>query len=300
MALLPILNELMRRDLRRCGVSSRTVQIQGAELHYYDGAGSGHGPPVLLVHGFGDSANSWYQSLVPLKRALRRVIAIDMPGAGRSKLPEGRDHLTLSELYERAVEFVRDVVGEPCVLVGNSLGGALTLRFAARQDELCRGAIAIAPAGPPMTPDELQGLRDAFAAPDRASAHAVLQRIFTSPPLPLFLVENDIRAIWRSPAVRKILESIDPGDFISPEELGQIAGPCEVLWGTDERLLPSSFIEYFRKNLPPQARIEIVHGWGHLPQMERPKEVVERIVGFVRSLEAAPLRAVENSRAQVL
>ncbi|MHB1844612.1 MAG: alpha/beta fold hydrolase [Deltaproteobacteria bacterium] len=288
----------MKRDLGRCGVASRNAAVQGAQIHYYDGAGGGHGPPVLLVHGFGDSANTWYQALVPLKRALGRVLALDMPGAGWSKLPEGRDHLSLRELYQATVEFVREVVGEPCVVVGNSLGGALALRFAARQPELCRGVMAIAPAGPPMTPEEFRELRDAFSAPDRAAARSVLKRIFTAPPFPLFLIDNDIRAVWRSPAVRKLLEGIDPEDFLLPGELAQIRVPCEVLWGTDERLLPSSFIDYFRQKLLPPARIEVVRGWGHVPQMERPSEVVERIVGFVRSLEASP--AVEKQRASLL
>jgi pimeloyl-ACP methyl ester carboxylesterase len=285
MALLSVFNQLIRKDLIRCGVASHTASILGAEVHYYEAAGNPGAPPILLVHGFGDSSNTWYQLIGPLARSLGRVYALDLPGVGFSKLPEGRDFLNLEECVQTVGQFCREVIREPCVLLGQSLGGALVLRQASRAEQPFLGVVAIAPAGARMTETEWQDLRSAFDVPDRAAARVLLGRIFTAPPWPLVLVENDLRAVWRSVPMRKLIESLRPhDDFLSPEELARIRIPSLLLWGTDERLLPSSMLAYYRRHLP-ETRIEVMHGWGHAPQLERPTEVVDRVVPFALGLE---------------
>ncbi|MHB8419342.1 MAG: alpha/beta fold hydrolase [Myxococcales bacterium] len=290
MAVLSILNQIIRKDLVRSGVASRTVRLAGAEVHYYDAPGVGRAPPLLLVHGFGDSANTWYQLIGPLARELGRVYALDLPGVGFSKLPAGRDHLDLAESIEVVRAFCAEVIREPCLLVGQSLGGAMVLRLGGRDVHPWTGVAAVAPAGARMTEAEWLDLRAAFDVPDLAAARALLQRIFISPPIPLVLIERDLRAVWRSTPVRKLMESLRPDDFLTPEELARIRVPALVLWGTDERLLPPTLLGYYREKLP-QARIEVVHGWGHAPQQERPAELAARLVQFALGL-TAPKRAV--------
>ena len=299
MALLSVYNRLIRRDLARCGVASRGVGLRGGAVHYYDAPGRAAGPPLVLVHGLGDSANSWYQTIIPLARELGRVYALDLPGVGFSGLPAGRDHLSLEECVEVVADFCREVVREPCVLVGHSLGGALVLRLAARDVQRWLGVAALAPPGARIAAAEWQALIHAFAVPDRAAGRALLCRIFTAPPWPLVLVENDIRAVWRSAPVKKLIEAIRPGDFLGAAELGRIRCPCLLLWGTDERLLPPSLLDAFQRDLPPHARVEVVRGWGHAPQLERPTEVIERLIAFAESLPALG-GAVATGRSQLL
>jgi pimeloyl-ACP methyl ester carboxylesterase len=283
MALLSLFNQLIRKDLVRSGVASRTVRLEGAEVHYYEAPGVGRAPPLLLVHGFGDSANTWYQLIGPLARSLGRVYALDLPGVGWSKLPEGRDHLNLEQSIQVVQAFCAEVIREPCLLMGQSLGGAMVLRLGSRNVHPWIGVAAIAPAGARMSEHEWNELRGAFEVPDRAAARALLQRIFNDPPVPFVLIEQDLRAVWRSTAVRKLMDSLRPEDFLTPEELARIQVPTLVLWGTDERLLPSTLLDYYRRHLP-RARIEVVHGWGHAPQQERPQELAARLVPFALGL----------------
>ncbi len=287
MALLSVLNRLIERDLVRCGVASRHIEILGAQVHYYDAPGHRSFPPTLLVHGFGDTANTWYQVLVPLAKSLGRVVALDYPGVGFSTLPRGRDFLKLQELEGVIEEFARRVLGEPALVIGHSLGGALTLHMAAHQDEeiavrppLWNSAIAISPAGARLTPEQWAELRSIFEVPDRAAARDLLDRNFNSQSWPLRLVENDVRAVFRSPPVRKLLQSIEAHDFLSPEELARIKIPMLILWGTEERVLPAVLVEYYRQNLPASATLEVVKGWPHASQVNKPDEVVSRIVAF--------------------
>jgi len=296
-ALLSVFNRLVERDLIRCGVASRHVEVQGAQVHYYEAPGHQPFPPTLLVHGFGDTANTWYQTLVPLAKSLGRVLALDFPGVGFSTLPRGRDFLRLAELESVIEEFARKVIGEPALVVGHSLGGALTLHMAAHQHEkraseppLWAADVAISPAGARLTPEQWEELRAIFEVPDRAAAHELLERNFNSSPWPLRLVENDVRAVFRSPPVRKLLQSIEANDFLSPEELAHIQIPTLILWGTEERVLPATLVEYYRQNLPPQATLEVMKGWPHASQMDKPEEVVARIVAFAKQarLSAGP------------
>ena len=292
MALLSVFNQLIKRDLLRCGVESKSVEINGAKIHYYDAPGRSSVPPTLLVHGFGDSANTWYQTNIPIAKGLGRVVALDYPGVGFSTLPAGKDFETLPELVETVEAFTQSVFGEPALLIGHSLGGAMALRLAARQGSqkrkdltpLWTAVMAVSPAGAQLTQEQLDDLRKGFDLHDRTAARALLARIFSSAPWPLWLIENDIRAIFRSPAVYKLLDSLDPDDFLTPKELGQIAIPCQILWGTEERLLPATLVEYYRRNLPPHGTLEVVKGWSHASQMERPDELVERVLRFGQSV----------------
>jgi pimeloyl-ACP methyl ester carboxylesterase len=289
MALLSVFNQLIKRDLLRCGVESKTIEIRGAKIHYYDAPGDRTHPPTLLVHGFGDSANTWYQTIIPLARGLGRVVALDYPGVGFSTLPPGKDFETLPELVDTVEDFAKAVFDTPAFLIGHSLGGAMALRLAARQGArkpkkdltpLWDAVLAVSPAGAQMTQEQLDDLRKGFALHDRGETRALLGRIFSAAPWPLWLIENDIRAIFRSPAVHKLLDALDPDDFLTPKELAQISIPCLILWGTEERLLPATLVEYYRQHLPPHGTLEVVKGWSHASQMERPDELVERALRF--------------------
>ena len=56
--------------------------------------------------------------------------------------------------------------------------------------------------------------------------------------------------------------------------------PTLLLWGAAEKLLPYEGIDWFRAHLPGHAEVEVVRGFGHLPQVERPAQLVQRLVQF--------------------
>ena len=61
-----------------------------------------------------------------------------------------------------------------------------------------------------------------------------------------------------------------------------------ILWGTEEQLLPPELVEYFRKNLPSDGTLEVMKGWPHASQIERPEELVDRIVRFDATMLTNP------------
>src|SRR5512138_917504 len=71
---------------RALGFRSGRLAAGGRDLHLYERAGKGRAPPVLLVHGMGSHAGGFLPILRTVVRASRRVVVLELPGHGRSRL----------------------------------------------------------------------------------------------------------------------------------------------------------------------------------------------------------------------
>jgi pimeloyl-ACP methyl ester carboxylesterase len=108
----------------------------------------GDGVPLLLLHGYADSADTWRQVLALLARQGRATIAVDLPGFGTAD--PLRPEPILPQLDAFAAEALVYAGGrprQPVMVVGNSLGGCMALRLAERKGERLAGVVAAAPAG---------------------------------------------------------------------------------------------------------------------------------------------------------
>jgi pimeloyl-ACP methyl ester carboxylesterase len=121
-------------------------QWQGNSIHYVQaGARVAGKPPLLLVHGFGASTDHWRKNVQGLASEWE-VWAIDLLGFGRSAKP---DIVYSGNLWQQQLnDFIKEVVGQPTVLAGNSLGGYASLCVAANHSENVRGLILLNSAGP--------------------------------------------------------------------------------------------------------------------------------------------------------
>jgi pimeloyl-ACP methyl ester carboxylesterase len=106
-------------------ITMRSRPFGDVKIHFRE---HGSGPPLLLVHGLMTTSYSWRYVFGPLGRRFR-VIAPDMPGAGRSGKPNAVSYGP-EALAEWIGEFQREVGIRGCVTVGNSLGGYLCMRLA--------------------------------------------------------------------------------------------------------------------------------------------------------------------------
>src|SRR5262245_21365195 len=111
-----------RRALVALRYQSTWVETSVGPVHLLSRTGRGELPPVLLVHGFGDAAMHWAPLVRVLRPHVRSVLALDLPGHGFSVRPE---KLTLELVRDGVIEALDRAHVEPCVVVGNSLGGAV-------------------------------------------------------------------------------------------------------------------------------------------------------------------------------
>src|SRR3954454_10092858 len=133
----PGLHDASGRD-----IPHRLLDVRGVPTFLYD---SGAAPPVVLIHGYGDTADGWRRVVPGLVGAGHRVIALDVPPFGRSAEPdEGR----LLDFYKDFFpELFERLEIEGGTVIAHSLGGAITLHVALERPELVDRLGLVAPAG---------------------------------------------------------------------------------------------------------------------------------------------------------
>jgi pimeloyl-ACP methyl ester carboxylesterase len=160
----------------------------------------GDGPPIVLFHGYADSADTWRQTLDLLAREGRRAVALDLPGFGAAD--PLADEPILPQLDEFAIAAVRYAAGRartPVIAVGNSLGGCVALRLAERHGNRLGGVVGVAPAGLEMSRLLFLVQRD-----------PILRSLVALPtPVPAFVLRSAVARLYRQLAFASP-EAIDP------------------------------------------------------------------------------------------
>ncbi len=266
------------------GLSTRALELRG------------EGPGLVLLHGWGDSADTWRPLLDRLAALGRRAIAVDLP---TGELPPGP---MLPQLDEFAAALVRGWAGRrEVVVVGNSLGGAVALRLGERADLPLAGVVPVAPAGlhMPRWFDVIE--RDAVV------------RALVSLPLPRPALLATIAEVYRRLAfsaphaadhaavqafaaahatrdgLARLLESgrrLLPELATPPFDFAAIACPVLLVWGTRDHMCPHRGAQVLSAALPG-ARVELIDGCGHCPQLEAPARLLELLAGFPEPALAA-------------
>jgi pimeloyl-ACP methyl ester carboxylesterase len=278
--LLGGMQKVMRQMLVARGVESKVVSVDGQSVHMYELRGQGKGPPVVLVHGLAGSANGFSGVFHKLARRFSRVLAMDMPGHGFSAEYCGGPVCVRGQ-FDTLRAWCEQVVGEPAFVVGNSLGGAMSVKLASEYPSLVKALALVAPAGAALEPEAFDALLSSFDVKTPTEARALTRRLFHKPPLPVMLFANELKKFYGTPTVQALAaEARATRESLTPEALQGLTMPVLLLWGGSERLLPAQTLAYYRAHLPPHARVHVVEGFGHIPQVERPDELVSHLVRF--------------------
>lgn len=282
---------LFEHRMELAGIETRVLELEG------------HGDPVVLFHGWSDSADTWRQVLAHLAREERRAIAVDLPGFGTATpLADGPMLPQLDDFGAAALDYAASTVGRrrpvPAVVVGNSLGGCLALRLSERVPEQVARVVALAPAGLDMARwfaivERDQLLRTLAAVPlplPSPVVRGVVGRVYRALAFadPAAVDPGVVAAFTRHHADRAALgQMLASGRRLIPElrdpfDLSAIACPVLLVWGDRDRLVFHRGAERVLAAVA-DSRLELLEGCGHCPQLERPERVVELL------LEDAPL-----------
>ncbi|MCC6647380.1 MAG: alpha/beta hydrolase [Polyangiaceae bacterium] len=273
------------RGFERRGLSRRRVRAGDVEVNVFDGAGEGRLPQFVVQHGLGSSATALAPVVHRLVPHARRLTAVDLPGHGDS--PDHAERLTPEPLFAAMTEVYDRVIEHQAVLVGNSLGGGVALRYAIHRPEKVAALVLVSPAGARVSEEDLASVLSRFEAAMAGDALALATRLYHAPPWYLPIVARDIQRLMLRKAVGEIVRAARVDDSFSPEELSSLKMPVLVLWGRSERLLPPSALEYLRAHLPRHALVEEPYGLGHCPHFDDPSWVSRRILKFSRDAVGA-------------
>jgi pimeloyl-ACP methyl ester carboxylesterase len=265
--------------------------VEGVGIRYVR---AGKGPTVVLLHGIAASIYTW-RHVLPALSADFDVVALDLPGFGYSAQPPD---LTLG-LYPRVVQGLLDRLGiEKAVLVGHSLGGAVAVTVAAEAPEGVGGLVLVDAAGFNLdTADRPFLLRLAGtvpaplldALPRRRLVRAGLRQVFhDDSKVTDEVVEEYLAPLSRPGAMasfRSLLAARDPGAARRVREaIEGVRVPTLIVWGRQDAWTPVAHAGRFAEAIPG-SRVEILDGCGHVPQEERPEELVRLLRGFLERRE---------------
>ncbi|KAJ1487107.1 Alpha/Beta hydrolase protein, partial [Baffinella frigidus] len=264
-------------------------------------------PPLLLIHGFGSSADTWRAQLPALADAGYQVFAIDLLGLGYSEKPPDEDY-SIRLWADMALDFIDEVMGgQPAVLFGNSIGGITSLTAAATpvRKELVKAIVLMNTAA---------GMNTKFVAKDPASSpllrviatplFALLDFLFTFEAFAEWLfgktktkenVTTTLKRIYVNPdriddaIVRATLEPADDpnalkvfvkiltGDSgqLPAEFIDQVQVPMLMVWGDEDEITPlgSGYGPYFTEQLRGERdniELKVVNA-GHVPHDDAPE-----------------------------
>ena len=258
---------------------------------------TGDGPPLLVLHGFTGSSETW-APLVPTFRSAHRLIAIDLPGHGLSSAPADPLRYSLTALANDLARVLDAISVERAAIMGYSMGGRAALRFAlAFPDRLA--ALVLESTSP--------GIADADVRHERIAADAALANRIEKDGTEAFVDEWEKLPLWESQrnlpdAAREMLRkqrlSNRPiglanslrgagagTDTPVHDQLGQIRSPTLVVAGALDRRYVE--IAGVLATSIPKGRAFIVPDAGHAVHFEQPGMFAEATVSFLRGVPSS-------------
>lgn len=245
----------------------------------------GSGSPLVLIHGIGHRWQAWEPVLDELAEH-HEVLAIDLPGFGKSPVPDGGMPPDMAATVASVAEFFSEIGLDRPHVAGNSLGGAIALELAATG--LVSSATALSPAGFYTEEERRRALRmlntmrlNTFIPGPVMKIGLRLAAIKAISFGPLVVnpsrlsaqrAYEDALAMRRGKGFRHVAKSALDYRFA-----GEPSVPVTVGWGSKDRILRPNQADRAREKLP-QARHVTLPGCGHVPMSDEPQLVASLIL----------------------
>lgn len=273
-------------------IENQYIEASGLRFRYQQ---TGQGQDLLLVHGLGASLEYW-ERIIPSLAKHYRVTAIDVPGFGLSSKPDVHYGLPF---FTRALASFCEALGlESMYLAGHSLGGALSLDFAATYPEKVKKLCLIDNAGfsrqvtwafrimsfPWIAKRLMYKTKSTYEKVLKLSVYNkaaitpdFVDRLYEMAKSPehrrtvLYILANHANLRGMKMKTLKPL-------WQKFKALG--AMPVKIIWGDRDPLLNVSQIKAAKKHLQ-QADISVIHDCGHIPMLEKPEECLSLMLKFL-------------------
>jgi pyruvate dehydrogenase E2 component (dihydrolipoamide acetyltransferase) len=263
----------------------KLVQIGSGEVGVLR-LGSTERPPVLLVHGFSGDLLTWQYNLLPLAKDYH-VVAIDLPGHGRSGPATGSQH------WRDMVDWLAEAVAALGLvhphLIGHSLGGRLVLGLVENRLVAARSLSLLACAGVGPGHD-YPFLKRLAAIETLDDALACSRHLFADAAVDLDRMARAMYAKLTLPAAKAALDRILADNFEDGRlraavsiDWARIGCPVQLIWARDDQVneVPDA------GSLPADLEFHLLERGGHLPHIAAADQVNRLLGTFVRRVDQA-------------
>ena len=273
----------------------KTADVDGP-VHYIE-FGS-QGPPLLMVHGLGGNALNW-MAVGPAIEQSYHVFALDLAGFGQT--PLFRRSAAVGANAAMVHSFIENVIGEPVVLMGNSMGAHIAILEAAANPAWVNALILVDPAIPSVNVRRpvptMLGVMAALSIPGLAqnllewrvrelgSERLVHQALALVCADPSRVAPEVVDAHVRLTREREQLGRQNGRAFLQASRsislrladprfwsrVAKVEAPTLVIHGSLDRVIPVAAAKQLARRRPDWT-LEILEGVGHVPMMESPDE----------------------------
>lgn len=269
-------------SIRIQGFRRELVEANGSWQHYYTAKGKGKLPPVVVIHGLSSESTDLAPMFGILRKHFSKVIVPDLPGHGKSQPPV--DGMLSDPVFNTFAAGLDLMVNEPAIILGNSLGGLATIRYATRSPEKVKGIVLYSPAGAQLTLRELLVFKSKFRNSNRQEIRNFLDMLVSKAPWYRRVMEYVLHNRFTHPSVRELIGNVTPDILLRPEEVSNILAPTLFVWGKADTLMGTQ-IEFFKKHLPIHAEIVEPDHFAHCPFLDQPKDCTRLAIEFATSLK---------------
>ncbi|MBF5043581.1 alpha/beta hydrolase [Aggregicoccus sp. 17bor-14] len=262
---------------------------------------------LLFVHGLGSYLKFWRYQLDAFAAQGYRVVALDLPGYGKSEKPASFPY-TMEAMADVVHELAESLGVQKPVLIGHSMGGQTALSYAIRYPDALEALVLTSPAGfEKFSPREKLWFQRVFSTtlvkttPESAIWGSVRQGNFENWRKELeWLIEERVR-LSTTPAfdayayaqVRSV-DGLVHDDFVR-DSLSRIQVPTTILFGGDDKLIPNPFMHggyardvmaYGQAGIRGSTMVELA-GCGHSVQLDCPEQYNAALRRFLEGLGAS-------------
>jgi 3-oxoadipate enol-lactonase len=250
-------------------------------------AQSGDGPPLFLFHSLLSDRAS-FDAIMPVLSRSFRVLVPELPGFGRSPAVRG----DFADVADRMAEAVSDAAaGQDAIVLGNGYGGFVALQMAIRHPAVA-AKLVLADCGAAFSEAGRAAFRN-MAAASKAKGLAAITDVAM---LRLFAPDFQAAHSELMQDRRAAFLKTDPEVFEAAcaalaaldlrPELAKVKAPVLVLVGEHDEATPPPMSQELAALLP-NARLKILAGCAHVPQLQAPKAFLDAIGDFLTAAPAA-------------
>ena len=247
--------------------------LKGSHVAYDE---VGTGKSIVFVHGACENSSFWNHQKILSDRY--RIITVDLPGHGKSS-PLSRE-IEIKNYSEVVSEFLSKTCKDKPILVGHSMGGAISLMNAIERPGSLSGVVLVCTGAKlGVLPSIREGLRSRFeetvkavVGPRQFSCKTNLETIR--------FVTNEILKCNNGIAASDY-EACNSFDV--RQKLQSISIPVLIIAGEEDKMTPVIWSTYLKENIP-KARLVVMRDASHLPMLERPGDFNRHLVEFASSL----------------